>query len=169
MIAIKNTITPIGNCDSLSGLSNVESNNNITTHDNTPVNQQIAVTKTLELLRQSGYSYTQQLDWIALSPNRKWLCVEVKYKSRLFHPPPFWGIGLDLSQVFLRNKVLEFLSIPTFLIVYVEEQPYGQYLDILGNGKKYKTEKDILVFPIEAFLKGEDAILRILNGGEYGS
>lgn len=166
MSSTKNVIAPARNGNSQPGLSEIKvSISNITTIVDAYVNQQVAVTRTLELLKQTGCLFTQQLDWITLSPHNKWISIEVKFKSRLYHPPPFWGIGLDLSQVYLRNQILKSLSIPCFLIAYVEEQPYGQYLDVLDKGDKHRTENDILVFPVEAFYKGEDAIIQALKGG----
>ncbi len=128
-----------------------------------------AESKARDLIKQAGYSYPQELDWLALSPSNDWLCVEVKFKSRLYHPPPFWGIGLDFKQLFLRRKILELLSIRCFLMVYVKDLIYGQYLDVLEKGTQYKTEKDIVIFPLDSFLVGEEAILSVLKGGADGS
>jgi hypothetical protein len=132
-------------------------------NNNTSLNHETE-TKALRLLQQAGYSYPQEIDWLALSPKHAWMCLEVKYKSRLFHPPPFWGLGIDLAQAFLRRKLREELSLRTFLIVYFEDQVYGQFLDVLEGGTKYQTKKDILVFPVDVFIRGADAILEVLNG-----
>lgn len=151
------------------GLPLEESIYNITTFVNSVVCQRIAESKARDLLKLAGYSYPQELDWLALSPQNNWLCIEVKHKSRLFYPPPFWGIGLDVKQVFLRNKILERLSIQCFLLAYCEGQVYGQFLSILESGRKYTTRKGILVFPIEAFFKGDTEILTALNGVLHAS
>lgn len=167
----KNGEAPMGDCSSPSGLDKDVSNEQYSIGVNTDTRNapelksslsKEAETKALELLRQAGFSFIQELDWLAKSPSGKWITVEVKAKSRLFHPPPFWGLGLDQSQVFLRKKACEEHSFRCFLLVFCGDAVYGQYLDTLMAGRQYFTDNGIVVFPIDAYIKGE-AILKALK------
>lgn len=120
-------------------------------------------TAALHLLREAGFAFCQELDWIAQNSKGRWIIIETKFKSRMFHPPPFWGLGLDLSQVFLRRKLHESLSIRTYLLVFCKGEVYGQFLDKLLEGSHFTTKANIQVFPVEAFVKGIEPIMESLN------
>ena len=102
------------------------------------------------LLKSHGWQI-QQADWIGRK-NNKWLVFEIKQRE-LFKPPPFTGTGLDKTQIFLRNLLLEDLGLRTMLIVFEKdtENIYCQYLDVLEKGNHFDTKNKIRIYPIENF------------------
>jgi hypothetical protein len=102
-------------------------------------------------LKKRGFCI-QQIDWIGEKAG-KYIIFEIKERE-LFEPPPFWGTGLNKSQLFLRNKLLKDLGIRTYMIVFTKDIVYGQYLDILEKkGKYFDTKNDIRIYDIESFKK----------------
>jgi hypothetical protein len=95
----------------------------------------------------------QQLDWLCQNQGR-WFFVEVKHK-KLYTNNAFTGTGLDKSQLWLRMKVLKELKLQTFMIVFVKgtNDIYGQYLDVLNNGKYIDTTNEIRIYDIKNFIK----------------
>ena len=124
----------------------------------TSANALDAETKALHLLRKWGFSYVQQIDWLAKNDNGEWLAVEVKDKE-LFTPGsnfPHYGIGLNRAQLFLRHKLLEELGFRTYLINFVPgtDEVYGAYLDELeGKGKFFDSKNHIRIYPLSSFTK----------------
>ena len=116
-----------------------------------------AETKALWLLREQGYQFIQQLDWIG-KKDGSWISVEVKGK-KLFSPGnnyPHWGAGLNKSQLFLRTQLLKDLGLKTYLVVFVPETDdvYGAYLDELeAKGGFYDTPNGIRIYPISNFTR----------------
>lgn len=115
-----------------------------------------AETKALYLLRECGFSYTQQLDWFAKNDKGEWIVIEVKEKE-LFTPGtnfPHYGAGLDKSQLFLRTKLFEELRLRTYLLIFAKgtNKVYGAYLDELEkNGDFYDTKNGIRIYKISNF------------------
>lgn len=109
--------------------------------------------KALFLLKGKGYQNIQQLDWIG-KKNDKWVIFEIKERE-LFTPPPFLGTGLDIRQIYLRNKLLEDTGIRTVLIVYIKNSNdiYYAYLDKLEAGEHFDTKNDIRIYPITNYEK----------------
>ena len=121
-------------------------------------------TKARTLLMEQGYEAIQSPDWLARkNEDREWICIEVKYKSELYSPGedfPHFGIGLDISQVWLRNQLFQDLKIRTYLLVFVKDidKVYGAYLDELEeNGGYYNTPNKIRIYPVDNFTTLEDA------------
>lgn len=102
--------------------------------------------------KRQGFE-VQQLDWI-VKRNNQYMVVEVKYKE-LFTPPPFWGTGLDKTQIYLRNKLLKDLNLKTYILVFVKGSTdiYGQYLDQLEAGKYHDTKNGVRIYPLTSFTK----------------
>ena len=102
------------------------------------------------LLKKLGFEI-QSPDWLAVK-NNNWICIEVKKKER-FNPPPFEGHGLDLRQIYLRNRLLKEKGIRTFLMIFEinSNKIFGQYLDILERGKKFETKNKIVIYPLASF------------------
>lgn len=127
-----------------------------------------AETKGLHLLRQWGYTAIQSPDWLARKDG-EWICLEIKQKElytagRDF---PFLGIGLNKSQLFLRQQLLGDWGVRTYLINFVPEtdEIYGAYLtELEKKGDFYDTPNDIRVYPIKNYNKGVEAIRNDLNG-----
>jgi len=109
------------------------------------------------LLKEKGYQYIQAPDWVAANGD-EWFVVEVKDKE-LWEPGsnfPQWGIGLDKSQIFLRNKFQEGTGLRTYLLCYVKgtDDVYGAFLSELeGKGGYHDTPNKIRVYPLEHFKK----------------
>ena len=103
------------------------------------------------LLLKSWRYKVQSPDWLA-EKDGEWICVEAKRKER-FTPPPFEGHGLDLRQVFLRNKMLKEIKIRTLLVIYEigTDDIYFQWLDILEKGEKFVTKNNIVIYPLKIF------------------
>lgn len=102
------------------------------------------------LLKKLGFQ-VQSPDWIA-KKDGKWTCFEIKKKER-FMPPPFAGHGLDEKQIFLRNEFFKDTDIRTYLIIFEvgTENIFGQFIDILEKGNKFRTKNGIWIFPLSAF------------------
>ena len=119
-----------------------------------------AETKALHLLRECGFTYTQQLDWIGKNDKGEWIVVEVKEKE-LFTPGrnfPYWGAGLNKSQLYLRTQLLEDKGFRTYLLIFAKgtNQVYGAYLDELEKkGDFYDTKNGIRIYPISNFSRRE--------------
>lgn len=105
-----------------------------------------------DLLKKNGYAI-QQLDWIG-KKNGKWTIFEVKHRE-LFKPPPFHGTGLDVRQLDLRKQLLQDLNLRTYLLVFIKNSTdiYGQYLDILEQGRHIDTKNGIRIYDIGSFIK----------------
>ena len=168
----KNGIAPMGFDSSPSGPCIEVSNRNYTTDVNTDALQSksecplgsmssetlksdtSAETKALWLLRESGFNTIQQLDWIGKKDD-EWFIFEIKEKE-LFEPGsnfPYWGAGLNKSQLFLRTQLLETIGWRTYLLVFATgiDKVYGGYLDELDKGIFYDTQKGIRIYPIDSF------------------
>ena len=124
---------------------------------NTNVNPSAsAETKALHLLRECGFTYIQQLDWFAKNDKGEWIVIEVKEKE-LFTPGsnfPYYGAGLDKSQLYLRTQLLDKLGFRTYLIIFAKgtEKVYGAYLDELEKkGDFYDTPNGIRIYKISNF------------------
>ena|SRR3990167_4131443 len=102
------------------------------------------------LLKKLGFQ-VQSPDWLA-KKDGKWIIFEIKKKER-FMPPPFAGHGLDERQIFLRNEFLKETGIRTYLMIFEvgTNNIFGQYIDILEKGIKYKTKNNIWIFPLPSF------------------
>jgi hypothetical protein len=130
-----------------------------------------AETRTLELLRKSGFHYIQQLDNIAKNEDGNWLIFEIKERE-LFTPGtnfPHFGTGLDHSQLYLRTQLLKEKGLRTYLLVFVKETDdvYGAFLDDLEQGDYYDTRRGIRIYPIDNFTKLEGEYpLKSLGTGE---
>lgn len=109
------------------------------------------------LLKGGGWGYIQSPDWVAANGD-EWVVVEVKEKE-LWEPGtnfPKYGIGLDNSQIFLRNKFQEGTGLRTYLLCYVKgtDDVYGAFLNELeAKGGYYDTKNKIRVYPLEHFKK----------------
>ena len=120
-------------------------------------NTESAEVKALRLLRDAGYSYLQQLDFVGKNPQGKYEAIELKVRD-LFTPGanfPHFGTGLDRSQLFLRNQLLKDLGLRTMLVTFVRgtDDVYIEYIDTLeGKGNYYDTAK-IRIYPLESFRK----------------
>jgi len=125
-------------------------------------------TRALEILRRSGFKNIQQLDWTAKKDD-VWSIFEVKDKE-LFEPGPnypHWGAGLNKSQLYLRNQLLEDWGARTYLLVFAKGTTdiYGAYLDELeSKGECYDTRNGIRIYPISHFTKLTDASECIIEG-----
>ena len=102
------------------------------------------------LLKRLGFE-VQSPDWLAVKDNN-WTCFEVKRKER-FLAPPFDGHGLDSRQIYLRMRLLFEKDIRTFLMIFEipTELIFGEYLDVLENGKKFVTMNKIVIYSLESF------------------
>lgn len=106
--------------------------------------------RTRKIFKAQGFQV--QIPDLVVSKDGKAMCVEVKDKAEPFSPPPFWGHGLDKSQIWLRTQLLEQTGMRTYLIVYEKSgRIYGQYLDKLEAGSFFDTRKGVRIYPIEAF------------------
>ena len=120
-------------------------------------NQLSAETKALQLLRKSGFQNIQQLDWVAKNDEGNWVVFEIKEKE-LFTPGrnwPYFGAGLNKSQLWLRMQLLDDLGWRTYLITFEKgtDKVYGGYLDELERkGGFYDTPiSHIRVYPLTSF------------------
>lgn len=182
----KNGIALTGDCSSPSGLarktqrfsfvSNKHCNTTVKTPANAPESKSgrllaagngkllkadmSAETKALHLLREYGFSYTQQLDWIGKNDKGEWIVVEVKEKE-LFTPGrnfPHYGAGLNKSQLYLRTQLLGDKGLRTYLLIFAKgtNQVYGAYLDELEKKADfYDTKNGIRIYPISNFSRRE--------------
>lgn len=102
------------------------------------------------ILKKLGYE-VQSPDWLGLKDD-EFTCFEIKKKER-FTPPPFEGHGLDSRQIYLREKLFLKTGIRTYLMIF--EVPtgliFGQWLDVLEQGKKHITLNRIVIYPLENF------------------
>ena len=114
----------------------------------------IAEQKARKWLIKKGIKYFQQIDWIFKPSNGKYYCIECKARE-LFEPPPFWGTGLDKSQLALRMQLYRDLGIDTILLVFEKGTPniYWQLLSRLEKGEYFDTKNDIRIYPISRFRK----------------
>jgi hypothetical protein len=105
------------------------------------------------MLNKLGFKLTSP-DWIG-KRNNKYLQFEVKMKSEPFSPPPFWGHGIDISQINRRKEIQEKHGLKCAVIVFEKDSPniYYQWLDKLETGPKFDTRRRIRIYPIESFLK----------------
>lgn len=81
----------------------------------------------------------QQIDW-TLRLFDRYVNIECKYKTKLWRDPNnpnFVGAGMDNSQIFLRNILLEDKKERTILFIFVKNDLniYYQYVDILLEGE----------------------------------
>lgn len=106
-----------------------------------------------DFLKRHGINNLQQLDWI-YKHNNKYGILEVKARE-LFKPPPFWGTGLDINQIKLRQQLYNDLGIDTILIVFEKgtNNIYYQSLQKLLKGKYFDTRNHIRIFPIDNYKK----------------
>jgi hypothetical protein len=95
-----------------------------------------------------------QIDW-AYKKDGKWYSIEVKYKSELFKPPPFYGHGLDKKQIEKRLAFYHDTGIRCLLIIIDQTSNivYYNWLDILEAGNHFDTKNDIRVYDINNFIK----------------
>ena len=123
-------------------------------------NEPSAETKALQLLRESGFKNIQQLDWIAKDDKGQWVVFEIKEKE-LFEPGtnyPYWGAGLNKSQLYLRTQLLNDLDWRTYLLIFAKGtgKVYGAYLDELEKkGDFFDSPNGIRVYPISNFEESE--------------
>jgi len=105
-------------------------------------------------LRNMGFTNLQQIDWLVKKPDDRYVIIEVKQRE-LFNPPPFWGTGLDISQLNLRKQVYNDLGIDTLLIVFESgtNNIYTGYLSILETLEYFDTRNNIRIYNIEHFCK----------------
>lgn len=122
--------------------------------------EQSPETKALRLLREAGFQYLQQLDWIG-EKDGQWFAFEIKEKE-LFEPGPnfpYWGAGLNKSQLYLRTQLLNLLGWRTYLIIFVKgtnKVYFAAYLDELEKkGDFYDTRNGIRIYPISNFSRRE--------------
>jgi len=107
------------------------------------------------LLMEKGCQYVQAPDWVAANGD-EWLVVEVKDKE-LWEPGanfPHYGIGMDKSQLFLRNKFQEGTGLRTYILCFAKgtNDVYGAFLDELeAKGGFHDTKNKIRVYPLENF------------------
>lgn len=118
---------------------------------------QTAEKKALDLLRHAGYQYLQQIDFLGFQDGR-WTIFEVKERE-LFKPGqnfPYFGTGLDKSQIWLRAQLFKSLGLRTCLIVFDKDSDdvYTGYLDELeSKGDYLDTKNHIRIYPIDHFTK----------------
>lgn len=110
------------------------------------------------LLKENGYQYVQAPDWICIYGD-DWTAVEVKEKE-LYTPDenfPYFGIGLNKSQLFLRKKLQEGTGMRTYLMCFIKgaNDIYGAFLDELEAKGVYRDTpvQNIRVYPLEFFEK----------------
>ena len=82
-----------------------------------------------------------------------YICIEVKFKNKKFRNQFLIGHGLDINQIYLRNKLYNKTKIKTFLIIVDNESKkiYGQYLNILENGKYFDTKNKIRIYDLNNY------------------
>ena len=97
-----------------------------------------------------GYK-VKKPDWLC-EKDGEFVCFEIKEKSEPFGPPPFYGHGLDLRQLYLRERLRKF-GIRTILLIFdnKDKKIYHQYLDVLESKDKHDTPHGIRVYPLESF------------------
>lgn len=108
-------------------------------------------------LKNKGVHNLQQIDWLFKSKkNGKYYCLESKSRE-LFRPPPFWGTGLDITQLKLRLQLLDDLGIDTILLVFEKNtnNVHWQFLSILERGQYIDTKNKIRIYDIKNFNKQE--------------
>lgn len=110
--------------------------------------------KAREWLINKGIKEYQQLDWIFKNSKGEYWIIESKARE-LFTPPPFWGTGLDISQLNLRKGIYTDLGIDTILLVFEKGKNniFWQALSILEQGEHYDTKNNIRIYPIKNFYK----------------
>ena len=115
----------------------------------------IAERKGRLFLKSKGIHNIQQIDWLC-NIKGKYYAVEVKHRE-LFKPPPFWGTGLDISQLLLRKQLLKDLGIDTVLLVFIKNSTtvYWESLSKLEAGKYFDTRNNIRIYPLENFKSEE--------------
>ena len=92
----------------------------------------------------------QQLDWIVKHENRYFI-VEVKHRE-LFEPPPFYGTGLDISQLERRRQLFDDLGIDTILLVMTKDKTYYQNIfSYLEKHEYFDTKNNIRIYNIKGF------------------
>jgi hypothetical protein len=102
-------------------------------------------------LRNKGLFNIQQLDWIVRKDTGEWFIVEVKNRE-LFEPPPFYGTGLDRSQLARRRLLFDEFGIDTLLLVFTKTKIYSALIfSKLENGKHFDTKNGIRVYDIDSF------------------
>lgn len=112
--------------------------------------------KARNFLKHYGIKLFEQIDWMFKSGD-KWYAMEVKQKEIFTKGGgcPFDGQGLNISQIELRNKLLEDKGIRTFFLVFSEDDgvTYGQFLDILNAKKEnyFDTKNGIRIFNLNLF------------------
>ena len=100
-------------------------------------------------LKSKGMHNLQQIDWL-FKYNDQYFAAEIKHRE-LFEPPPFFGTGLDLSQLKLRKQLYEDLGIDTYLIVFVGDTVYSERLSVLEKGEYFDTKNGIRIYDIKSF------------------
>lgn len=95
----------------------------------------------------------QQVDWL-YKKNGVWYAVEVKNKE-IFKPPPFYGHGLNISQVNRRMQFYKDTGIRCLFLVFEPNtgNVYSQWLDILENTTYKDTLNGVRVYNIVNFKK----------------
>jgi len=113
----------------------------------------VAEQQARQWLMGKGITNLQQLDWLFKS-NNKYFCVECKSRE-LFEPPPFWGTGMDKSQLKLRSQLMADLGIDTVLLVYETgtKNIYWQMLSKLEDKDHFDTKNNIRIYNIDSFHK----------------
>lgn len=106
-------------------------------------------------LKKSGYSVFQ-IDWMGqyFSKEKNDLVdvvFEVKGKGRKWTPPPYYGHGLDIRQVYARMSFYRRTGIRPYFIVWDQEEQclYGNYIDELEKlPNLYTSPGNIRIYPI---------------------
>jgi len=120
-------------------------------------NEPSAETKALILLRNMGFEFVQQLDWIG-KKDGEWVVFEIKEKE-LYTPGkdfPYYGAGLNKAQLYLRTRLLQDLRLRTYLLMFAKgtNKVYAGYLDELERkGDFYDTKNRIRIYPLSSFTK----------------
>jgi hypothetical protein len=108
-------------------------------------------------LKGEGYQFLMQIDWLCFKDGQ-WTVFEIKERE-LYQPDssfPFYGSGLDLRQLWLREQLRQSLGLRCYLLVYEKNTTniYGQFLDELNRKGGYiDTKNFIRIYPIESFEK----------------
>ena len=86
--------------------------------------------------------------------NGKWYVVEVKNKER-YSPPPYYGHGLDIKQIRLRQELLNDKDMRCLFIVFEPDTDnvFYQFLDVLEEGKHFDTRNGVRIYPLGSFKK----------------
>ncbi|MEN6432657.1 MAG: hypothetical protein ABFD06_07235 [Smithella sp.] len=108
-------------------------------------------------LKNKGVNNLQQIDWLFKSnKNGNYYCLESKSRE-LYEPPPFFGTGLDITQLKLRLQLLNDLGIDTILLVFEKNtnNVYWQFLSIMEKGRHIDTKNKIRIYDIDNFNKEE--------------